>query len=207
MPPAPDWLTTLGLAVVVFASTNIDDILLLAAFFSDKALAARNVVLGQFAGIGMLVAASAAAALLAVVVPAGWIALLGLLPLALGLRALLARWRSTDDEDDDAPDNPRLERARRGGSAAQVVAVAAVTVANGGDNLGIYIPLFATQPEHLAFFVVVFAAMTALWCALGYLLVNNRYAGERVQRVAQAALPWVLIGLGLYILSGARVLL
>ena len=45
-------LGVIGLGVVVFATTNIDDILLLAAFFSDRTLRPRAIVIGQFAGIG-----------------------------------------------------------------------------------------------------------------------------------------------------------
>jgi cadmium resistance protein CadD (predicted permease) len=66
----PSWLTRLGIGVVVFASTNIDDIVLLAAFFADRHLLTRHIVIGQFLGIGVLTAASAIAALAALAVPA-----------------------------------------------------------------------------------------------------------------------------------------
>jgi cadmium resistance protein CadD (predicted permease) len=88
-----------------------------------------------------------------------------------------------------------------------VLAVASVTIANGGDNLGVYIPLFASQMSAVPLYVAVFAVMTAVWCALGYALVSNRWIGERASRLASRLLPFVLIGLGLYILSGAVVLL
>lgn len=75
----------LGIGIVVFASTNIDDIFLLAAFFADPRLRHRSIVFGQYLGIGALVLASALAALLALTLPDGWIALLGIVPLLLGL--------------------------------------------------------------------------------------------------------------------------
>jgi cadmium resistance protein CadD (predicted permease) len=43
------WSTT-GLAVLLFASTNVDDIFVLIAFFSDRAFRAREVVAGQLLG-------------------------------------------------------------------------------------------------------------------------------------------------------------
>ena len=49
-------VTVLGIAIVVFATTNIDDVFLLSAFFADPRLRSRAVVIGQFAGIGALVA-------------------------------------------------------------------------------------------------------------------------------------------------------
>ncbi|WP_437641699.1 hypothetical protein [Sorangium sp. So ce854] len=64
-------LPALGVSAVVFVSTNIDDILLLAAFFSDPAVTSRQVVAGQFLGMAALVAASVACALLAARVPDG----------------------------------------------------------------------------------------------------------------------------------------
>jgi cadmium resistance protein CadD (predicted permease) len=198
-------LSTIAIGITVFAVTNIDDILLLAAFFSDARLKRRNILIGQFLGIAALVAASSAAAALALVVPQGWIALLGFAPLLLGLRGLLALWRSnTPDVQDNAV---REEHAIEDRTHSQVFAVAAVTIANGGDNLGVYIPLFASQMSAIPLYVVVFAAMTVLWCALGYALVSNRWIGEFVTRIARWALPFVLIGLGLHILSGALVLL
>src|SRR5262245_43791009 len=85
-----EWAAVIGTAVVVFATTNVDDLLLLAGFFSDPSLSARSVIVGQFLGIGALTAASAAAAAVAFVVPPAYVALLGIFPLALGGRGL---WR------------------------------------------------------------------------------------------------------------------
>ncbi|XXX82388.1 cadmium resistance transporter [Sorangium sp. So ce134] len=199
-------LPTLGVSVVVFISTNVDDILLLSAFFADPGFTPRQVVAGQFLGMGALVLASVACALLAVRVPDGWIGLLGLLPLALGLRGLWALRRGSvpgadEDGDDDA-------EAPRGGGAARfkALAVASVTIANGGDNLGVYIPLFSSSPGHVPLHAAVFAVMTGAFCALGHHLVHHPLVGGRIRRYGRAALPFVLIGLGLWILSDALAL-
>ncbi|WP_437760646.1 cadmium resistance transporter [Sorangium sp. So ce1389] len=201
-------LPALGVSAVVFISTNIDDILLLTAFFSDPDFTPRQVVAGQFLGIAALVLASVACALLAVRVPEGWIGLLGLVPLALGLRGLWALWRGPgagDGEDaddaDDADDEPRGRAAR-----FRTLAVATVTVANGGDNLGVYIPLFSSSPGLIPLHAAVFAVMTGALCALGHHLVNHPVLGSRIRRHGRVALPFVLIGLGLWILSDAMVL-
>ena len=196
-------LSALGIAVVVFASTNVDDILLLSAFFSDPSFTRGQVVAGQLLGMAVLVMASAACAFLSLAVPAGWIGLLGLAPLALGLRGLWALWRDRRAAGAGAPpDEPRPRPSRY-----KALAVAGVTVANGEDNLAVYIPLFASAPRLMPFYAAVFAVMTAAWCALGYLLVHNPLVGDRIRRHGRAALPLVLIGLGLWILSDALVLL
>jgi cadmium resistance protein CadD (predicted permease) len=200
-------LATLALSVVVFASTNLDDIFLLAAFFADPRLRPRTVVAGQLLGIGVLVAASAAAALAALAVPPGWIALLGIVPLALGVRGLVELRRGGGPDDEDAVPAALGEGAAERRTRSRVLAVAGVTIANGGDNLGVYIPLFASAPGDIPLHAAVFAVLTGLWCWLGHRLVNNRWAGGAVRRYGHVALPFVLIGLGLFILSGARVLL
>ncbi len=202
-----DMLATLALSVVVFASTNLDDIFLLAAFFADPRLRPRAVVAGQLLGIGALVAASAAAALAALAVPPGWIALLGIVPLALGVRGLVELRRGGVSVDGDEARVGAEERAAERRTGSRVLAVAGVTIANGGDNLGVYVPLFASAPGDILLHAAVFAVLTGGWCWLGYRLVNNRWAGGAVRRYGHVALPFVLVALGLFILSGARVLL
>jgi cadmium resistance protein CadD (predicted permease) len=201
-------LTVIGVGVVVFATTNIDDILLLAVFFADGALRPRAVVVGQFVGIGLLTAVSAVAAFTALAIPEGWIGLLGLAPLGLGIRGLYSLWRSRDAGESEEADRPQAGETRAGRAIySQSIAVALVTVANGGDNLGVYIPLFSREFSWVPVYTGVFAVMTALSCAAGYWLVRHPLLGARIRRYGHAALPPVLIGLGLHILSDARALL
>ncbi|WP_438036935.1 cadmium resistance transporter [Sorangium sp. So ce204] len=205
-------LPAVGVSVVVFVSTNIDDILLLSALFADPGFTPAQVVAGQLLGIAALVIVSAACALLAVRVPDGGIGLLGLAPLALGLRGLWALWRGTRAEAGTASRADEADAAESArepqGSASRfkVIAVASVTLANGGDNLGVYIPLFSSSPAHIPLHAAVFAVMTGAFCALGHRLVNHPILGTRIRRFGRAALPFVLIGLGLWILSDALVL-
>jgi len=200
-------LTLIGISTTVFVSTNIDDIFLLAAFFADPHLRARAIVAGQFLGIGVLVLGSVLASVAALAIPEGYTALLGVMPLILGVRKLRelmrAREASAPEEAQAEAAEQRMERRTH----SQVLAVAGVTVANGGDNLGVYIPLFASEPRAIPVHVGVFAVMTALWCLAGHSLVKNRLLGEHIRRYGHVVLPFVLIGLGLYILAGARVLL
>lgn len=199
-----DLLSASGIALVVYVSTNIDDLLILAVFFADPQVRVGAVVAGRFLGLAVLVLASAAAALLAMAVPGEWIALLGLVPLALGLRLLPALFGRNGDADEETEEAlAGAHQPARRGFTAQSLTVAGVTLANGGDNLGVYIPLFATAPQSIITYIVVFAAMTAVWCALGYLVVNNPLIGDRIRRHGHVLLPVVLITLGLYILSDA----
>ena len=194
-------LETVAIGIMLFASTNIDDIFLTMAFFADPRLDRRAVVAGKFLGIGGIVAASIAAAACAVAVPPEWVALLGLAPLGLGLHRLWSAWRSRRvPADDDEASDP----AAAGSFVAQACSVAGVTAANGGDNLGVYVPVFTEDFPAIPTFMAIFAVMTGLWCVGGNLLVNHRLIAATMRRLASRLLPWVLIVLGLCILAGAR---
>jgi cadmium resistance protein CadD (predicted permease) len=201
-------ISLIGIAAVVYALTDIDDLLLLAVFFADPRVRVGAVVVGRLLGTAALVLASGAAALLALAVPPEWIALLGFVPLILGVRLLPAQFRKEGDEDSaEAEDAVGSKVVSRHGFAAQAFTVAGVTLANGGDNLGVYIPLFASTPSAVATYAVVFAVMTLVWCALGYAVVNNPVVGSRIRRYGHVLLPGVLIALGLFILAGTLPLL
>jgi cadmium resistance protein CadD (predicted permease) len=111
-------------------------------------------------------------------------------PIAIGALKL-REWRRGEPVAGD--DGTAIRRA-----SGQVLAVSAVTIANGGDNIGIYTPVFAVRAaDEVALFGVVFAVMTALWCLAARWLVNHRTAGAPIRRHARRVVPFVLILLGL----------
>jgi cadmium resistance protein CadD (predicted permease) len=185
-------IASLGLAAGAFASTNIDDIFVLVGFLSDATYRPWGVVLGQYLGIGVLVAASVVCALVAMAIPGQYIGLLGFAPIAIGLARLWAGWRG---------DNGKIGEPAAQTGKSKVLGVAVVTVANGADNLGIYVPMFATRTApDLALTVAVFGAMTGLWCAAAHFLVRQPGLRGPIRRWGRRVLPFVLIGLGAYIL-------
>ena len=198
-------LETIVVGIMLFVSTNVDDVFLTMAFFADPRLDPRAVVLGKYAGIAALVAASAAAAACALAVPHEWIALLGLAPLGLGIHRLWSAWRTKTGADagDDEAGGGSETAATTGSLLGQAASVSVVTAANGGDNLGVYIPVFAENLATIPVYVGIFAVMTGLWCVVGRTLVTHRLVAATMRRLAGVLLPWVLIGLGLWILSDA----
>jgi len=195
-----DFTSHLWTSAVVFAVTDIDDLVLLTAFFADTRMRRGAIVMGQFLGIGALTAASAVAAIAALAVPAHWPSLLGVVPLVMGLWKAWELIHNRAEPDDEAADARRA--AGRPGS--QVLIVAAVTIANGGDNLSVYIPLFASNAAGVPVFVIVFAVMTALWCAAAHAFVWHPAGAALTQRFGHLLLPVVLIALGAWILWDAR---
>ena len=189
-------LSDLGLAITLFASTNLDDLFVLIGFFSDSRYRPRQIAIGQVLGLAALVLASLAGALLSLVVTPAWLGLTGLVPIALGSSRLLALRSGAEDE---APGEPA--------ALGTVLAVATVTVANGGDNIGIYTPVFATASgPRLLLIVAVFAAMVALWLGLAHWLVHHPALGAPIRRIGRVATPFVLIGIGVMVLVEAGTL-
>jgi cadmium resistance protein CadD (predicted permease) len=184
---------------IVFVSTNIDDILLLLGFFADPKFRTRDVVLGQYLGIGALYLASAAASLVSLVLDPVYIGLLGIVPIAIGVKRLMALSNGREGPEAALRDRPNLKAINR------CLAVTAVTLANGVDNLAIYTPLFAAESGRvIAMMGVIFALLTALWCAFAYWLVGHRMLGLPIRRYGHRITPFVLIGLGMYILLHAK---
>ena len=171
----------------MFAATNIDGLFLTAGLLSDRSFRPRDVIAGTYAGIGALYAISAAGSLVSLVVPASVIALLGLVPIVIGLKQLKKR-------DVEAP-----AELRKGG----FVTVAGLNIAMGADNIGVYTPVFAASPwRDVLAYGVLFAVLIALWCYVAHRLVNHPSLGAPVRRYAPRLVPYVLIGLGLWILAG-----
>ncbi|MFT3784137.1 MAG: cadmium resistance transporter [Nibricoccus sp.] len=179
-----DLLQTVLLAAVMFVATNADDLLLLMVFFAQPGSSMRQIVAGQLAGIAALTAASIAAALFAMTAPHNWLPWLGIVPLALGVRWLGKR------EDPDAPT-----------VAAKWWAIAGVTIANGADNLGVYIPAFTLQtPPQIVTTSTVFLLATFVWCLLARTALRHPVWQPRISRVLRWVGPYILIGIGLWII-------
>jgi cadmium resistance protein CadD (predicted permease) len=190
--PAGEILALMLTAAVLFAGTNVDDIVVLTLLNASSRAAGRprrwHIWAGQYAGFTVLVAASLAAAAGLALVPEHWLWVLGLLPLGLGLGKLVTAVRA--------------HRSGRDASPAVVTGLTGViglTIANGGDNVSAYIPVFRTSSAAITVIIAVFTAGVAVYC-----LASSRFAGHRavtdaVQRWGQWAVPVVFILIGCYI--------
>jgi cadmium resistance protein CadD (predicted permease) len=191
-------LALIGVAIVLFASTNVDDVFVLVGFFSDKRFRTRDVVLGQYVGIAALFSASVAASLLSLVIPVAYIGLLGMIPILIGGKKLLELYQQRDRTEETLEHHSDANRNRR------VATVALVALANGGDNVGVYTPSFATRSAHeIIVIALIFVVMTALWCFVAQAIVNHPRLGSPIRRYGHRMTPFMLVGLGVLILYQA----
>jgi cadmium resistance protein CadD (predicted permease) len=191
-----DILGLIAIGIAAFAATNIDDIFVLMIFFSSLTFPVRHVVLGQYIGIGLLIAIGAIGSLITLVVPTYVIGLMGIAPMAIGIKNLIQVRKK-----DNSPSRQVVEYKHR--SSLSFLAVATVTFSNGGDNIGVYVPLFSKYDSlsQITTLTAVFIAMTAVWCITSYYFVNHPLVASRIRHIGNIILPFVLIGLGIYILS------
>jgi cadmium resistance transport/sequestration family protein len=187
-------------SVGVFTGTNVDDLIVLTVLFLSARTSGRprpwQIWVGQYAGIGILVAASVVAALGLTIVPDRWVGLLGLVPFALGVRGLVAAIRARNH--DEPPDSE---------VATGLVSIIGVTIANGADNVSVYTPMFRTIGVRGSLVTVAaFAACIALWCATASWLGSHRVVLNVVQRFGHWIVPVVFVIIGTVILLESGVL-
>jgi cadmium resistance transport/sequestration family protein len=204
-----NWLAGAIIAgITSFAATNIDDIVILMLFFAqvNASFRPRQIVVGQYLGFSVLIIASLPGFFGGLIVPRAWIGLLGLVPIAIGVSRLVNREK--DEEVQAVSDE--LNRSRGNNSlgstltsliSPQTLNVAAVTLANGGDNIGIYVPLFASSTlASLLVILGIFFLLIGVWCYIAYLLARQPAIAHVLTRYGKAVVPFVLIGLGIFIL-------
>lgn len=182
------WLSALTRAVAAFAATNVDDIFVLTLFFAQRKLGTWRVVLGQYVGIAALVGISLAGFFVSLVIPETWVRFLGLAPIAIGIKKLI-EWKRGEHAEKQKP------------TAGSVLTVSTITFANGGDNIAVYTPLFAkTNLTGVVVTLITFAVMIAIWCMVGYYVGNHPHVRRVIDRFGHILVPFVLIGLGIYII-------
>lgn len=195
--------------LIAFVATNIDDIVVLLLFFSQVSsnFRRRHIVFGQYLGFAAIVFASLPGFFGGLIVPREWIGLLGLLPIIIGIKQLVSRETEiaqvqtvTSELENFSSRNPKVSFLLSLFNP-HAYKVAAVTVANGGDNISIYIPLFAgSQLTSLGIILAIFFLMVGVWCAIAYLLTRQPAIAYLLSRYGQPIVPFILIALGLFIM-------
>jgi cadmium resistance transport/sequestration family protein len=199
-------LTAIPTGLTAFAATNLDDIIVLSLFFSqvNTCFRRRHIVIGQYIGFSALVIASLPSFFGRFILPESWIGLLGIVPLIIGINRLL------NQETNDTEDLNTSESSQAWWSnflSPQTYGVAAVTIANGSDNISIYMPMFASNTwDKLLVILVVFFVMVGVWCYTAYHLTQIQAIASVINRYGNSLVPFILMGLGVSILIESQTL-
>ncbi|MFS0518306.1 cadmium resistance transporter [Nostoc sp. UIC 10607] len=191
-------ITTLLVGISAFFATNIDDIFILLLLFSqlNSSFKSRHIVAGQYLGFTVLIIASLPGLFGGLIIPPNWIGLLGLMPMTMGISSLI-----------NQEENQTLEVAFASAEYqdanttsffnARTYNVAAITIANGSDNISVYVPLFASS--NIVDFIIiigVFFILIAICCYLAYKFTYQTKIAYQLSQYSSYILPFVLIIVG-----------
>jgi cadmium resistance protein CadD (predicted permease) len=183
-----------GVAAGSFISTNVDNLALTSSQLAASAPAKTAAIIkGQLAGfaVGIILAWATASALFEI--SARWVGLLGLVPLALGIKGFVAL-AQVDQE---------TSRELTGGAFTS----AFVTLGASADNLAVYIPLLKDADHEGQFLAVgIFCAMDLGLCAMASVLGRRLQAAQRVQRMSRYLRPVLYCAIGVVVLWRAGTL-
>lgn len=201
------WLilvTTIISSFMAFTATNIDDIFILLVLFSQvktgvikkegrtvrekTKMKELYIVIGQYLGFSVITFLSIIGSLSSFFIPVSWIGLLGFVPIYMGVKGILSLRSYKRNEVID-------------NVSGSIFKVALITLANGADNISIYIPMFASQNLKTNIVtLVIFFTMIAIWCFISYTLLRAPILAKVLERNCHIIVPIVLIGLGVFIL-------
>jgi cadmium resistance transport/sequestration family protein len=193
-------METLLASIIAFVVTNLDDIFILILFFSDRKLKRRNIITGQFLGISTLILFSFLGSFVGLIIDIKYVGLLGVIPIYIGIKSFIALWSPETSDEKVA-----IDLNNTGSHLRQTLSVASVTIANGGDNISIYIPLFAafTNSGKITM-TIVFLLMTAVWCFIANHLSNYPMIKRSLEKYGHIVTPFVFILLGIYIMYESK---
>lgn len=203
----------IGASLLLFAATNVDDLLLLVVIFSDGRRSYRPtaILAGQILGFTLILVISLLGFWTGLVVPSSWMACLGLFPLALGVRQLIRLLYPQQGGHNDSAsgyfghlelDSPQAKPALSSTSRGTILKMASLTLANGSDNISVYLPLFGrlTAYELLITLPTFFVALCGLWLLAQWITTHRRFR-RFLQFLGPRLSPVVLILLGFWLLK------
>ena len=186
-------------AIGVYISTSIDYLIILIILFAQLSQNKQkwHIYAGQYLGTGLLVGASLVAAYVVNFVPEEWmVGLLGLIPIYLGIRFAIVGEGEEEEKDEEI-----IERLEQSKANQLFWTVTLLTIASGGDNLGIYIPYFASLDwSQTLVALLVFVIGIIIFCEISRMLSSIPLIFETIEKYERIIVPIVFILLGLYIM-------
>lgn len=85
-----------------------------------------------------------------------------------------------------------------------ILKVSSITVMNGGDNIGTYVPLFSqAKGAEIAVYVVTYYILLGVSCLVAFLVMKQKHILRVTQKYANVVVPFLYVGLGIYIITNS----
>ncbi|MFN9058748.1 MAG: cadmium resistance transporter [Pseudanabaena sp.] len=203
--------SAIATGAAVALATTFDDNIYLTSFFGrvSRTFRPRHVVVGEFLGLTILISISLVGYFVGMVVSDMWVGLLGVLPIMIGIHQLMGK---EDDENSDVIEEvekvhievgrPRIKQSLWSTIRdPKTHRVTAVHVSNGGNNVAVYILLFASSSLPSLAVILTMCYMTiGFWCFCSYNLTRFPGISVLIARYGRKIAPFVLIYLGFSII-------
>ena len=182
----PTLITALVLVPLAYAATNIDNLFIMASLGAGRA-SRGHLVAGFIVASGIVLLIVTMAMFIDRVMPPEVLGYLGFVPISIGAYLLLFTASETENATSSATTWP---------------AIAGLLLANSGDTIFAIGPLFAESGSEARIGLAVgFALIASTWLLL-IVNISERVAGsELLSRLGHRMAPWMMILVGLYILS------
>ena len=188
-----DVVLVIGVAAGAFMATNLDNLVLLIALFGRYSDRRYEVMFGYLAGMSIIAAATYYVGKLAGAAPVQYLGLLGIIPVLIGLVAIVRLFRNKGVVHD--PVVP-------GAGSTAVTATLLAQLGNSADTIITYGVLFSDSNDlgdHVV--LVAFCGMALLFVLIAYQALRHPWLSRPVELYGHYVTPLILITVGLYILS------
>lgn len=188
-------------SIIAYFTTEMDDLLALLVLYSRTQTTGEKVaiVIGKYLGLALLGVGSGFFAVYISRIPSQYIGFLGLVPIGMGLKTAIdaARGKLDHDEEEDS------EKIHASGVNIfyTILTTVIITLANGGDNIAVYISFFtALKGFEFVVAAIVFAVMQGIWCAVAWLILSAKSVKSYIQHTQRILIPVLFFVLGIYIM-------
>ncbi len=180
-------------AAAAFVATNLDNFFLLLSFLTMPSVRIKSVFLGFITGMLILIGISATATLLPALIPVKYLGLLGIIPITVGIRQLIATSRGLD---------PSGQISAPTVSSSAFSAVVLTQISNGSDTIITFVPLIAdSMPGAVVLILATFVAMSLLLWRTARRVHLQPAVAALTKRYGHFLAPVILILVGSYILA------
>ena len=183
-------------SAIAYISTNIDDIFIIMLLLALVSKETKNrLVAGHFLGVAAITVISMLGAFGLQGMNMKLVGLLGLVPIGLGIKTWMDYKNGVEDD------------ALLDADGLTLLSMASITIGNGGDNVGVYVPLFmGFSGKECVIAWAVFAVMTLLWVILANAMAEFPKVRESVDKKRHIVIPVVFLVLGVYIILDSGLL-
>ncbi len=187
--------TLIGLVSSSFVATNMDNLLILVVLLGANANRRSAVLLGFVGSAIAVMCASILGLAVGSVVGAQFIGYLGLVPLLLGCHMLYQAWRGKQHGE------PQVNALAGAAEPGIWFSTFVLMFSNSGDSIAVFLPLLAESGRSALLVIICsYLVMALLWAGLSYLISDQPSLARRIEKRAEKIVPWVMIGVGTYIL-------